>query len=461
MNRYISLALIFISISTRIFADDIEKYDRNSLATMMVYHEEDDFGYDISLAFDSIPLPDKFNDHNILYRYLYNSHIQDVRKMRFTSERSKRTTKYAKAMEKAKTIAENSEGNVSEDLINGGLYKDEYGKSLTFDKIEKNGLGILSVLNDAECAKLLVAKWFGFSGKDINDATFNTKLIENRGEYNATDLDIEFADKTIRGRSILADAGEELIGKTFILVNDITYVTAEERGRVAKIVVGVLLGLMGGDTGTIESMFDMIDSFTGFTVRVHSYLYQLDWNDEIANTFYNKYYTTTPNPDKIKAFLQDTALFSMKYVAHEYECDTKTTYVGEYSRNELVKTICTRALDKNIAALQKQYEPFKVKTPIYSIEETETGTIYNVKIGLKEGVTDNSRYRVVQKVVNPETFRTSYQYVATLAPINGKIWDNRYNAVSEVSDFADLPYTSFKKISGGNILPGMLIIEGY
>ena len=34
-------------------------YRRNSLATMLVYHPEDEFGPEIFKAFDSLPIPDK------------------------------------------------------------------------------------------------------------------------------------------------------------------------------------------------------------------------------------------------------------------------------------------------------------------------------------------------------------------------------------------------------------------
>lgn len=36
----------------------------------------------------------------------------------------------------------------------------------------------------------------------------------------------------------------------------------------------------------------------------------------------------------------------------------------------------------------------------------------------------------------------------------------RKNAVLEEADGATLPYTTFTKVSGGEILPGMLLIEG-
>ena len=85
---------------------------------------------------------------------------------------------------------------------------------------------------------------------------------------------------------------------------------------------------------------------------------------------------------------------------------------------------------------------------------------YSAKIGLKEGITEKSSFQVVQRIIDPETNRTKYRAVATLVPIKGKIWDNRYNAVLENNPGSELTATIFKKKGGGEILPGMLIIEG-
>ena len=79
---------------------------------------------------------------------------------------------------------------------------------------------------------------------------------------------------------------------------------------------------------------------------------------------------------------------------------------------------------------------------------------------MKEGIVDGSKFQVVQRVLNPETGKTTYKYVATVKAKKDCIWDNRYNAVLEEADGATLPYTTFTKVSGGEILPGMLLIEG-
>ena len=250
--------------------------------------------------------------------------------------------------------------------------------------------------------------------------------------------------------------------------SDITYVTAEQEAEVAKATLSVLGSivdaLFGGDTGkNLASTAGAIaDSFTGFKVKTHSYLYQLDWNDSIANIFYTYYYTSKPDTAKISAYLENPALFRVRYVAHEYEFDKKSTLKGQYERSELVKTICARSMDKNIVALAKQYEDFKVKTPVYSVLHNDNGKIkgYTAKIGMKEGISEKSKFQVVQRIIDPQTDKTTYKYVATVKPIKGKVWDNRYNAVVEHGAGSDLTYTTFKKTAGGEILPGMLLIEG-
>ena len=409
------------------------EYRRNSLATVLVYHPEDEFGDEIYKAFDSLPVPDKYDDHTIDgARVIDNSTIWGVQKR------------------------------------DSGYYKAVYGHILSNAEMKKNAQFTEDLLNETEMAKKMVAKWFGLEGSSVSEATFNTNLIQTRGQYNASDVDVALALQTTRGLTSLSDAGEELLHNTFVLVNDITYVTAEQEAAAAKATIGILGAILDGVTGgsagrdIAKTAGAIADSFTGFKVMTHSYLYQLEWNDSIAAIFYQFHYTGTPDSAKIQAFLDDRTTYRLKYVAHEYEFDKKSVLKGKYTRTELVRTICARSMDKNIVALAKQYEDFKVKTPVYSVLTNEKGKIegYAAKIGMKEGISENSKFQVVQRIQDPATGKTTYKYVATVKPKKGQIWDNRYNAVLEEADGATLPYTTFTKTAGGEILPGMLLIEG-
>lgn len=417
-------------------AQDIMRYRRNSLAEMMIYHSEDQFGNEIREAFLAKPKSDKYDDHNFGFYVIHNDSIPNV-------------TKQSK-----------------------GLIKAQFGKSLSSSDVSKNAAMLEKLINKADIAKIMVAKWFGLNivdaGFNIDKACFNVSLLQERGQYDASDIDIEMALQTSRGLATLSDAGEELLNHTFLLVSDMTYVTVEESAAVAKTTMNVLGGIadafLGSNIGRDMANLggNIADSFTGFTVKTHSYLFQLQWNDSIAAIFYNDYYTSVPDRQKVSAFLHDTSSFRLKYVAHEYEYGGKTSLVGQYDRKELAKMSCTRSIDKNIAALQLAYEDFKVKTPVYEILTDASGRVYayTAKIGMKEGITEKSKFQVVQRVEDPKTGRTSYKYVASLKPVNNMIWDNRYNAVTEKAKGSDLTATTLKKTGGGEILPGMLIIEG-
>jgi hypothetical protein len=399
---------------------ELAKYRRNSLATMMVYHEGDSFANELQTAFLAIPIPDKYDDHNIGVRVLDNRHLN---------------------------------------------LKTAWGRALNKKEVQLNNSKITEYLNSQDCAKAMVARWFNY---DPDNNTFNTKLLAERGNYNATELDVANAQNTVRGVAMLADAGEELLHNTFVVVNDISYVNKEEQAALAQAIIEGTVGILGALLGMEKEAKeitnlskDITDMVSGFKVRTNSYLYQLEWNDSVAAIFYEKYYTETPDPVKIQAFIDDKTTFRMVPAATEYEYDSKGALRGTYDQSELIKTVCTRSLDKNIAALQLQYEDFKIKTPIYEIVVNDKGKIQGIaaKVGLKEGVTPKSSYQVLEQSVDEEG-RTMYRKIATLKPEKDKIWDNRYMATEEKDEGSDLSYTLFKKSGGGEVYPGMLIIEG-
>lgn len=501
------------------FTGELKEYNRSALAVMMIYHPEDEFAFNIAEVFNTIPCPDKYDEHNVGLQiidnnefcfvkhknetYAYRSKDENIYKKNMDfyesmNQRSAFVTSWhynelyrqklikiirqqgitsfdptqlstSQILEKIKTLDSEKSDKISKKIEEFpiGLHKAKYGKILSASMIKENAKAIETVLNENEYAKMMIARWFNMTGNDENDFVFNMETVKKRGNYNATESDVKMARNTVRGVASISDMGEELINNSFILVNDITYVTAEEKAEVAKIATKVSLEILGAFIGknmdnTIQIVHDFADSFTGFNVKTHSYLYQLKWNDSIAAIFYDNYYIETPDSARLAAFFADSTTFRMQYVAHEYEFDEKSTFKGSYDRNELIRMGCTRSMDKNIAALQKKYEDFKVKTPIKSIEVNAKGKVvgYNAEIGLKEGITKKSKFQVIQKIVDEKRNRVSYRYIATLKPVKGKIWDNRYNAVKEHSQGSQLHYTTLKKVSGGEILPGMLIIEG-
>ena len=118
----------------------------------------------------------------------------------------------------------------------------------------------------------------------------------------------------------------------------------------------------------------------------------------------------------------------------------------------MVRKACQRAIDENIASLQNEFEEFRVKTPLVS------NTPLTAFIGMKEGITDDSRFEVLEVIENEDGSR-EYKRVGIIRPIRALIWDNRFMAAEEGAATAGLGRTTFKKESGGDFMPGMLIRE--
>ena len=203
---------------------------------------------------------------------------------------------------------------------------------------------------------------------------------------------------------------------------------------------------------TTAAAFMTAEKFAGFKVFVTSYLYKLDWNEEIEGTFYNEYYTNKIDINKSSKFNRDKTLFTASYIGKETVYSGITSLKGVNGRDEFFKKVCTRAIDKAIAQLQKQYDEFRVKTPLLSTEPI------TAKIGIKEDVTEDSRFEVLE--VSVENGKTAYKRVGVIKPIKGKIWDNRYLAEFEDENKGNnLTATEFEIIRGGDFYPGMLIRE--
>ena len=223
----------------------LEKYRRSSLYTVLIRHSTFPYGEQIDSAFISIPIPDKFNDHNLGLRAFESSAKKQKKK----------------------------------------------GK----DKVTANESDINDFITSNDIPKLLVSQWFN---RCDPTGVFNMELVQRRGFYDESQQAINLADNSILGRAILADAGEDLIGKTFMLINDITYVdkgaTSAKVGGVLSLIGKVAAVATNDDSYSAagDAAGALVNEIDGFTVNVVSYLYKLDWDDEIAATFYDSYWVS-------------------------------------------------------------------------------------------------------------------------------------------------------------------------
>lgn len=402
MKKNILLLIVVFASITSITAqteatNPITKYRRSSLYTLMIDDQSRPYANVIRASFEKGPIPDKFNDHNLSNRVISTSNA-----------------------------------------------KDESGNITTF-------------LENNHVARDVVAKWFNRSAK----GGFNMDLIAKRGSYDASALDIAKAKASQRGLEAVADAGEELIKNTFILVNDYNYVSKEE---VAKKVGGWLDKI--GNVAASAGLGDVAATTTltsgavkvagkGYVVKTNAYLYRLVWNEEVAAIFYNDYWADdkTITPERKKAF-EESNIFKFELIGSDTSwADVQSTVFTKKTEEELIEKATIKAIDAVIVKLQKNHDEFKTKTPLYTGEPN-----ISAKIGLKEGVSDKSKFDVLEQRQNKDG-KTEYVVVGSLKVDDSQpIWDNRYGADEENPD-SKVDRTYFKKTGGKDFYPGMLIVQ--
>lgn len=392
----IIISIFLFACGLRAQVSEEMKYRRSSIYSLMVEHESQKFAYEIAREFINMPVPDKYNDHDLSVKVV----SVDTKKVR----------------------------------------EEEIG-----DFLNRNGV-----------ASRLVAKWFD---RDFTNGVCTVDLIRERGLYSASEADKAMAAASLRGTAMLEDAGEDLISNTFVIVSDIRYIDKAKKSRIIGGILkagGAFLAAYSGKSEYLDAGFaagTIAESYKGFKVKVFTYLYQLVWDDDTAGEFYRFMYSDRPDEEKRKYMDTHRDIFKLKYVGKQESSGSTTSFLGikEDEPEMMVRKACQRALDENVADLQKNFDEFKVKVPLLTAEP------YTAQIGKKEGITGKSRFEVLE--VQEKDGRLEYKRVGVIRPIEDRIWDNRFMAVEERAEGATLGCTTFKKVSGGDFYPGMLIRE--
>lgn len=450
------LGLLNLSLSAqnKIDADELSTYHRSSLIVMPFVHMQDSFATEVANAALTMPFPDRYDQ------------------LQYFDNRENLLVKL-------------------DDHCNYKQAKDtSYYHTYT------------NALNSTQMAKSIVAAWFNYSP----DYGFNTEYIAQKGHYDASVLAKEMAAGTIQGQVNLADASDELISKTFVLVNDMAYIDHAARAEVVNVVtegikdlcnevasaaaevakaakgwgfIGDLISatssavegvakLTGLGTDLVQTTNELLN-IEGFAVLECTYLYQLDWSPEVQNKFYSDYYTETADAERIAAFWADTTTFRMKYVGMLPTTTNNATafHAGKYahlSQEEQITITCSRTLDDAINNLQTKFADFRVYTPITAIATNAKGKTTGIiaPIGMKEGVSSKKQYNIMQCTLNKDG-RTVYTLVDANVKADGKIWDNRYGVseeektTEETAATETVQGTTFK--TKKPVAPGMLLIE--
>jgi len=376
-------------------------------------------------AWDSCPFPDKYNNHAIAPVFMNPANIAVSNEDRQGAGMKKQS---------------------GMNMFGKSLVSEVTGNIITLENADMP-LKIQKYIDSTKLGNQIVAKWFNRSA----DGKLDMSLIQERGYYNATELEAGIAKGQTRGLSSLADAGEELINNTFVVFSKLTFVENEPIADAARIIAkesakriqNVLL--QSAAMAAADVAYNKAKE--GYSVWTKTWLYKLQWNDSISSVFYNDLWNN-------KEAFDNSDIFKFDYIGQE-ESKSLVTFSFKEKRTEeqIIKLATVRNIDKVYAKLQKEYDVFKPKVPVL------TTNPITAQIGMKEGLEGGEKFEVLEIVLNPETNTTEYKRVGTVTVDKKQIWDNRYNAGEEVaSTDGDLPVvdrTFFKGMK--DIQPGMLL----
>ncbi len=311
---------------------------------------------------------------------------------------------------------------------------------------------------DNKVANKIVAKWFNRNA----DGAFDMSLIGERGSYDATAQDAAKALSTERGTSMLADAGEELIPNTFVVVNYSKFVSNEVPAKIAYDIAQMAAQKLPAITqkpalAMAEKAYEKARQ--GYSVWTTAYLYQLQWTDSMSAVFYQSLWmdASKVDPAKKEAF-DNTNLFELKLLGFQ-KASSFISGLGSNAKegeDMIIKNATLKSIDAVYAKLQRKFEPFRTKTPLVSSDPI------GAKIGLKEGLEAGDKYEVLEQSFDAEG-KVSYNRKGVIKVEKGKIWNNMFNAGETPVDEqgnpievdASIEFTHFK--GGKGFYPGMLL----
>ncbi len=411
------LAILFIATSA--FAQKANqemKYRRSSLYTIMVASDKltGDAKAIVESTFDTLAIPDKYNDHNLKVRHM------DLTKISVTKEEIE--------------AAEESTGGSKKGLAGlakkgfGALKKASSGSETGAMTGDERIAKIIKYFKENHIANKIIGKWYNENPKMENESHFNQWLVAERGLFGASQEELNKYKNVIGGKDkIMSAAGVDLVPRTFVMVTFFAYMSAEEISQMTA----AAGQMVGGNAGALAQLAATASSavLKGYFVHTTSYLFQLEWNQEIMLNFYDKYW----NAKDTKEFDNDPS-YTLKYVGKTscYAPATMQLSLKSDASEKLISRATARATDKCIAQLQKKYDQFKTLSVLNIGDDGKTMYAY---VGMKEGVKDGDKFEALEQIQD-EDGNVTFKKVGTVKVAKGKVWDNRAGAGEKIEGAA-------------------------
>lgn len=419
--------------------ETVKKYRRSSLYTIMIPSTklEGDAKKIVTNTFDTLAIPDKYNDINLKPRELDLSDITVTQAEidAASNAGAKKKSGFGKFMKGMAAAATGSAGT-------GGKGDDA-----------TNIAKLLKYFKEKKVANQLIGKWYNESATPgANGYCFNYDRIGQLGILSASEEEKAMAELDKLGKNKIMDAAaDELIPNTFIMVTYYGFLSSDE-------IIDMILADKAGGVGGADLLAQTLKAvIKGYFVKTTSYLFQLEWNKDIRVNFENKYYATKDT----KAF-DASDEYTIKYVGKTWDFAPATMQLTTKSdaSAKLISRATVRATDGSIAKLQKKYDVFKTLSTVH----VDGDKIY-AYIGKKEGLDNGDKFEVLEQVIN-EDGTTTYNKVTTIKVAKDKVWDNRAGAGEKLEGEAstkedkgidpNAKYTEFDG-SAKKIMDGMFI----
>lgn len=421
-----------------------KSFRRPSMCNFIVVHPEEKYLDSITPILKDARIPETYDDHNLSVRVInWDGEKYDLVLQKFGKPKGLNLDSLAQTME---------------------IVPDP---KLPIEKMSVLRVNTDMFLSNNHIASRLVDQWFN---RNPYTGVCNMDRVNAAVGLSTQAADIDMSNRLSGGIGrVQNQVQKDLLGRTFVLVNEIHVIDHSNRGKTWGLITGLAMTALAVATSSdgkisqstqddIAATANLISSWKKCALKVRTQLYQLVWDDPEIEFFYNCYSDLTDYA-KARFFEENRNKFRLNYLGMAESKGGKTSFGDqEVSAVTLIKAATFRAIEDNIVDLQREFPQFRVVSPI---EKVQDNMVY-VPIGTREGVNSDSKYEVVEPEVK-EDGTVTYKHICNLKPKSSEIWNNKFEAanVDGTDKNTKLTATTFIKQGGGEISDMMMVREVY
>ena len=316
---------------------------------------------------------------------------------------------------------------------------------------------------DNHIAQKLVAKWYNVPGTPEGKVKLDNNLtvIEDLGLKGLSDEAKKNAGED-NVHDMAKGSTNKLLSNCYVCVNRYNYISADEYKGVTLAAANIAANFMPGIAKTLflKGTEVAVAKIQGYFVKVNSYLFKLDWNDDLRQKVETVYWKDEATQQKL---LQDDA-FKLVYVGKSSKNAPAALTFKASSLDKLIARGTIRATDRAFAALQRDHEEFR---PMASLQEKDGKLV--AFIGMKEDVKSGDKFDVFKPEINQDGTLKEWKNVGSIKVNKGCVWDNRAGAGEVIEGEAvdkkekddeeggKMEWTEFKDKPSKNVYGGLMI----